>query len=52
MNSMRLIHASLEQSKAVGLNVELCLSPDDWGYRLDALQTVDAALAHIDRWEH
>lgn len=52
MFSMRFLHASLKESKAAGLNIELDLNGKAFGNHLDALQVVDASLAHVDRWEH
>lgn len=52
MSSMRLIYASSDEIKTVGLKVELCLSPGDWKYRIHVLQVVDATLPNIDQWEH
>lgn len=52
MNSMRLIHASLGKSKAVGLEIQLFLYPALRGLYLDALQVVDASLAYIAQWKH
>lgn len=51
MQSMRLVNASLKESKAVGLNIKLYLSQEDWEYELDVLQVFDAAVVHIDRWD-